>query len=181
MGLGQTLLTIMALMLMGRMILTINSTSFDTGFVKDMAEYIVSATSLGTSMLEKAEGMPFDNKTANGGTIQNVTNFTAPVYLGAETADGEVLTDELTFDDVDDYNGFTRYDTVGGAVFTTSVEVEYVDVDVVGKTVVKSTSQTHNKRIRVKVKSPYLLNYSKDPPEPDSLMFEKIHSYWYYR
>ena len=181
MGLGQTLLTILSLMLMGRLILTINSTSFDTGFVKDMAEYSISATSLGTSMLEKAEAMAFDNKTANGGTIQNPTNLTAPGDLKAETADGEVATDESTFDDVDDYNGFTRNDTVGGATFTTFVAVEYDSVNAITKQVVKSSTQTFSKKITVKVTSPYLVNYAKDPPVQDTLRFEKMHSYWYYR
>jgi hypothetical protein len=60
MGLGQTMLTIMALVLLGRIVLSINTTTLDVGFTKDMAEYRITATSLGTSMLEQTSALAFD-------------------------------------------------------------------------------------------------------------------------
>lgn len=173
MGLGQTLLTIMALMLMGRLILSVNTMTLDTGYTKDIAEYRITATSLGASKLEEAEGLAFDEKTV-GGEVSLATNLTASASLGKDAGEST----EDTFNDIDDYNNYNKVDTLR-AVFNIGIKVEYVKV--VSNVVTVSTAQTFTKRITVKVTSDYLTDYSVEPPRRDTLSFQKILGYWYFR
>jgi hypothetical protein len=177
MGLGQTLLTIMSLMLMGRLILSTNTGTLNAGYTKDLAEYRITATSLGTSMLEYANALAFDKATADTFvTASRINELTASNSLGPET--GEV--DPSTFNDIDDYNNFYKIDTVANsAIFRTDVSVEFVNVT--SGSISATSSKTFNKQITVKVTSNYLVDYSTDPPKRDTLKFRSIYSYWYFR
>ncbi len=177
MGLGQTLLTIMALMLMGRLILTINSTTLDSGFTKDMAEYRITATSLGTSFLEYAQAVSFDEATVDTFlTSTQSSSLTAAASLGAETGE----TSYQTFDDIDDYNNYSRIDTVtNSAIFKTRGKVEYLSIT--SSVMSTTTTKTWNKLLTVYVTSDYLVDYSVNPPRPDTLKFQSVFSYWYFR
>src|SRR5512140_2366577 len=121
MGTGQTLLTIMAMMMLGRLILSVNTTSAMSGDSIQMAAYRITATSLGTSMIEEATGKAFDCKSDTVG-ISNTSNFSAT--LGKEA--GEVYPD---FDDFDDYNNLHKIDSLkGSAIFITDCKVDYVNI-----------------------------------------------------
>lgn len=163
MGTGQTLLTIMAMLMLSRLILSVNSNTAQNGAAIDMAAYRITATSLGTSMLEEASGMAFDQATI----ATNVTSTSQlSATLGPET--GEVYPN---FNDFDDFNGLVKVDSLqSSAVFTTTAKVEYVTVS--GSNVVVSSSQTYNKRLTVKV-------FSKSMS--DTLVFYDVYSYWYFR
>ncbi|MFA6540378.1 MAG: hypothetical protein WCT99_02155 [Bacteroidota bacterium] len=159
---------------MGRLILSINTTTLDVGFTKDMSEYRIAATSLGTSMLEKANALAFDEKTVDA-AVSATTALTSASYLKAET--GELTEDN--FDDIDDYNNFIKYDTLSGVIYKTRVKVEYVDI--VSNIISSSSSQKFNKKISVYITSDYLLNYSTQVPTADTLYFQSVFSYWYFR
>lgn len=175
MGLGQTLLTIMGLILMGRLILSINTTTLDVGFTKDMSEYRITGTSLGTSMLEKASNLAYDEKSVDA-AISSTSGFTSASSLGRESGE----TNENTFDDIDDYNNYTSTDTLSSsATFRTKGKVEYVSV--ISNVITVSSSPTYAKRLTVEVTSDYLIDYSVNPPRPDTLRFQQIFSYWYFR
>ncbi len=180
MGLGQTLLTIMALMLMGRLILTVNRTTLETGSSKDVSEYRITATSLGTSILEFANDLSFDEATVDTFlTSSEVSSLTAAASFGAET--GETV--YTLFDDIDDYHGYVRIDTIpNSAIFYTTATVEYLSVTP-PSTVVTTTSKTFNKLITVYVTSPSMVDYAYDPvnPRPDTIKFQSVFSYWYFR
>ncbi|MFZ4619041.1 MAG: hypothetical protein ACOYNS_00670 [Bacteroidota bacterium] len=175
MGLGQTLLTIMGLILMGRLILSINRTTLDTGFTKDMAEYRITGTSLGTSMLEKASNLAFDEKSVDA-AILVVSGFTVNGSLGKDAGE----TTEITFDDIDDYHNYVSVDTLStSATFKSRVTVQYISV--AANVISVSATQQYAKMLTVDVTSDYLIDYSVSPPRPDTLRFKEIFSYWYFR
>jgi len=177
MGLGQTLLTIMAMVLMGRMIVSTNASVVNTGSVKDMAEYRITATSLGTSAIESATALAFDAASVDTFiTATRINELTASGQLGPEYGE----TTPALFNDVDDYDGYTRVDTIpNSAIFTTSVRVDYVNV--VSNSITPTTTKTFNKMITVYMTSDYLVDYTTTPPRKDTLTFRTVFSYWYFR
>lgn len=175
MGLGQTLLTILALILMGRVIITINSTTLDVGFTKDMAEYRITATSLGTSMLEQSAALAFDETTVDS-TASTTASLTSAASFGTDATESSV---DL-YDDIDDYDNYVKIDSLtNSAIFKTRVGVSYVDI--VGSSVVSTATKTFSKEVQVEITSDYLVDYSLTPSRPDTLRFKQIFSYWYFR
>jgi len=167
MGLGQSLLGVLALGLLGTVILMMNTNTLDSGSSVESTEYIIMGTSLGISQLERASGKAFDENTVSS-DIGGVTFLTAA--LGKES--GET---EATFDDFDDYNGFTKWvngDTVNfrSANFFICDSVDYVTIS--GSAVATSASRTYHKRLRVWVSSPFMR---------DTLQFSTVYSYWFFR
>lgn len=163
MGTGQTLLTIMAMIMLSRLILSVNAGTAESGDSIQVAAYRITATSLGSSMIEQATGMAFDAKSDTVG-ISNPSNFSTT--LGKET--GEVYPD---FDDFDDFNNLHRVDSLtGSAVFNTDVKVEYVSI--VNNVITVSASPTYSKRITVSVSSKSMR---------DTLKFYSLFSYWFFR
>ena len=75
MGTGQTLLTIAAMMMISRMVLSVNNENAQSGGSIEMAAYRITATSLGTSVIEEASGLAFDELSDTNG-ISNPTSFT---------------------------------------------------------------------------------------------------------
>ncbi len=181
MGLGQTLLTIMALMLMGRTILNMNTATLNSGFTKDLSEYRIAATSLGTSAIEMSSALAFDESTAVpldtshlAKTAATTSELCAPASFGPDGA--ETFS---TFNDIDDYNNYVHYDTLQGIPYSTKVTVTYIDPN--SATLAATTIKTFSKKITVYVTSPYLLDYTRDTPTQDTLTFQTVYSYWYFR
>jgi len=165
MGLGQMLLTILSTMLLGRVILTVNQATLLAGQTKDMAEYRITATSLGTSMIEQTNGLAFDQVTTTMDVL-NTSSLTAANALGPEGS--ETL---ASYNDIDDFNNYMKMDSIyGSSVFKTRVKVDYVQIT--GGAVVTSATQTWSKRVKVYVSSPFL---------EDTLVFQTIYSYWFFR
>ncbi|MGA7162316.1 MAG: hypothetical protein WBZ48_15070 [Bacteroidota bacterium] len=165
MGTGQTLLTIMAMMMLSRMMLSVNNQNAQSGGSIEMAAYRITATSLGTSVIEEATGLAFDELSDTVG-ISQPTSFTAATALGPEH--GEVYPH---YDDFDDFNGLHKIDSIAGsAIFATDVKVQYVNISSNVMTV--SSSQTYNKEMIVKVSSKYMA---------DTLTFYTVMSYWFFR
>ncbi len=163
MGTGQTLLTIMAMLMLSRLILSVNTNTAQNGASIEMAAYRITASSLGFSIIEEASGLAFDQASV-------ASNITATsqlsTTLGPET--GEVYPN---FNDFDDFNGLVKIDTVANsAVFKTTVVVQYVTVS--GSSIVVSSTPTYSKQITVKVSSVSM---------SDTLIFQDVMSYWYFR
>lgn len=168
MGLGQMLLSILALAMFGRIMLSVNTNSADHNEAIKESEYLIMGTSLGTSLLERAQGLSFDEQTISADIS---TPSSLSTTLGPDGGEGT----ENGFDDFDDYNNFAR--TVQGdsiffktATFTVRSFVDYVDIS--GGTVITSGARTYHKRLRVTVSSPYM---------EDTLRFSTVYSYWYFR
>ncbi len=187
MGLGQTLLTIMALMLMSRLILTVNRTMLEVDSSKDVSEYRITATSLGTSVLEYASDLSFDEATVDTTlTSSQLSSLTAPGFFGPDLP---VETNPSLYDDIDDYQGYTRIDTIpNSAIFFTTIRVHYLNV-VPPSTITVTTAKTFNKRLTVFVTSSSMVDYTmidtvvggQPKFRQDTLKFQSVFSYWYFR
>jgi hypothetical protein len=172
MGLGQTMLSVLAMGMLATVLLTVNTNSGDANTAVQMSQYRIMAASLATSTIQRATGLAFDENTVNS----NVTTPTAlSTLLGVNVGETDSL--ENTFDDFDDYNGFHKW-VKGDSVFFRSADfriwstVDYVMVS--GNTIITSPggAQTYSKRIIVYVASPYMT---------DTLNASTIYSYWYFR
>jgi hypothetical protein len=193
MGTGQTMLTILAMLLMGRLILMVNQNNANMGEAVKMSEYRITATSLATSYLEDATGKEYDKMTLppNDPPTITATNCTAPASLGPDA--GEVYPN---FDDFDDFNGLDRLDTLRDmtgkiitAIYHVRGKVEYVKISG-GAIVPETTTPTYTKRFTLTITSPSLLtdnfSYSLAPPTghaatanvQDTLVYSVIYSYW---
>ena len=94
--------------------------------------------------------------------VNNPSNLTAPANLHAES--GEAYPN---FNDVDDYNGYTKTDaTMPSAVFNVSCSVVYVNPATPDVT---SYSQTWTKKITVTVTSSLMA---------DTVKLSSLFSYW---
>jgi hypothetical protein len=193
MGTGQTMMTIMAMMLMGRLIVMVNENNANMGEAVKMSEYRITATSLASSYLEDAIGKEFDEKTlppADPPTV-TATTCTAPGSLGPDA--GEVYPN---FDDFDDYNGLDRLDTlrdISGKIITAIYHVRgsvtYVKIS--GNAVVpEPATPTYSKQLTITITSPSVLkdnfSYALNAPSgrtytaniQDTLVFRTVFSYW---
>jgi hypothetical protein len=172
MGLGQTLLTIMSLTLLGLLFLTNNTNTLTQRKVIEQSEWEVMAASLATSTVERATGLAFDENTVSHDTTA-LSVLTPVNKLGKDNA--EVDSVENTFDDFDDYNNFHRI-VKGDSVNFRSADykiwstVDYVAIS--GTNIVTSASPTFHKRIKVYVTSPMLV---------DTIKYESVYSYWFFR
>jgi MSHA pilin protein MshD len=190
------MLTVLAMMLMGRLILMVNENNANMGEAVKMSEYRITATSLATSYLEDAMGKEFDEKTLPPNDPPTVTaaSCTAPGSLGPES--GEVYPN---YDDFDDYNGLNRLDTLRDlsgriitAIYRVRGRVEYVKIS--GSTLVPETATpTYSKRLTITITSPSILtdnfSYALSPAAgqaapvnvQDTLVFSVVYSYWRFR
>jgi hypothetical protein len=187
------MLTILAMLLMGRLIVMVNDNNANMGEAVKMSEYRITATSLATSYLEDAIGKEFDEKTLppNDPPTVTATSCTLPASLGPDA--GEVYP---YFDDFDDYNGLDRLDTlrdITGKIVTAIYHVrgfvQYVKIS--GGTIVpETTTPTYTKQLIIKITSASILkdnfSYSLRPPGnqalpvnvQDTLTFSTLFSYW---
>ena len=93
-------------------------------------------------------------------------DFTPADSLGLDS--GEVATDPKTFNDFDDYNGYTAVDsTMKSAIFKLYCKVNYVQETNLDDTL--NTTKTFHKKITVKV-------WSKSMS--DTMVLSSIYSYW---
>ena len=170
MGLGQTMMSVMAMGMLATILLTVNTNTGDNNQAIQMSEYRIMAASLATSTIERATGLAFDENTV-ASDVPSVGSLSAT--LGRET--GEVDSLENTFDDFDDYNGFHKWvkgDTVffRSADFRVWSDVRYVMIS--GDSVIQTVGQTYTKRLTVYVTSPYM---------NDTLRYQTLYSYWFFR
>lgn len=169
MGLGQSLLSVLALALLGTIVLGVNRNTADNGSVVERTEYEIMGTSLGISTIERATGLAFDENTVNA-DVSAPTSCTPHASLGPEV--GEV---DSTFDDFDDFNNYNKL-VMGDSLkfrsadFRIQGRVQYVQIS--ADTIVTSIGQTYHKLLTITVSSRFM---------PDTLQFQTIYSYWYFR
>src|SRR3989339_2069246 len=106
MSTGHTMLAAGAMLLLSITILGINGKFLNTSSVLYNTKFGVLAVSLGTSIIEEANGKAFD-LAGSDDAITDINLLTAPQYLGA--ASGEVYP---YFNDFDDYNNLHKVDSV---------------------------------------------------------------------
>jgi hypothetical protein len=176
MGTGQMMLTILALALLGSLFLTNNRNTLDQRQSIESSEWEIMASSLATSLVEKSTALAFDKNTVIS-DISSPNSLTPTGALGPEgTSESTGSNREMYFDDFDDYNNFTKDvsgDTlaVGGtADFHIWARVQYVNI--VGNHVDTTNSRTYHKKLTVWVSSKSM---------QDTVSYQTIYSYWYFR
>ena len=152
------------MILFSSVMLRVNTNSLENTDTVYNSKFAILGTSLANSIIEEASDKAFDENTVDN-SITDSTYLTPPSSLGRE--DGEVYPH---FNDVDDFNGYTRTDsTMPSAVFHLICKVEYVSTlnpDVV------SSSCTWSKRITVSVYSSSM---------SDTLKLSSLYTYWTFR
>lgn len=186
-------MTILAMVLMGRLIVMVNENNANMGEAVKMSEYRITSISLAESYLEDAIGKEYDEKTLPPNDPPTVTasTCTAPGSLGPESGEAYPY-----FDDFDDFNNLDRVDTLRDlsgkiitAIFRVRCKVEYVKIS--GGTIVPETSApTYTKQFTVTVTSANVLkdNFSYSltssnggtytPNVQDTLVLRTLYSYW---
>jgi hypothetical protein len=166
MNTGQMIMSLGAMLLLSTIMLRVNTANLTNESVRDEAQFGVLATSMATSLIEKAHSLAFDEKTDTN-AIFDVTDLSS--VLGPESGESEG-----TFDDFDDYNGFTKRDSsMPSAIFDISCSVVYVETNnILGST----TNRTWHKKLIVTITRPV---------NPDSsvlaIQTSSIFSYWHFR
>ncbi len=173
MNTGQTMLAVGAMILLSILILRVNNTFLTTSSTFMDSKFEIMATSIATSEIEEISKLAFDKSTILDSTIVPATSLadlTTPGNLGPDT--GEDPNDAKTFNDIDDYNGYTvninADSTMPSANFKVRCVVSYVNPST--PNVVSSTA-TWNKKITVYVSSVSM---------PDTIRLSTIYSYWYF-
>lgn len=125
--------------------ISLNSSIMQNQITLTQSETISEAIALSQRYIEEAESKQFDeDRTA---TIPS--SFTSVGSLGPDA--NETYT---TFDDLDDYNGYTTTDNVSGYVpLTVNIIVDYVTL---ASPTIPSASRTYFKRMAVSITSPAL-------------------------
>lgn len=162
----QMILALGAMILLTILITNVNKNSLYTEDVMYDSNFGITATSIASSIIEDASKKRFDNIFYSDSTaVYNVSKFTAPDDLGVDS--GEVATDPRTFNDFDDYNGYTGVDsTMPSAIFNYASTVNYVDANDPDGTL---NTQSFHKKITVKVWSVSM---------KDTMIMSSIYSYW---
>ncbi len=173
MNTGQSILTIVAMLLLSILVLRVNNTFLSTGTVISSSKLGMTAISIADSRLAEIKNKAFDDFTAQGNIPDNNyrSELTRPNSLDPET-------DETypNFNDVDDYNGFHYADTVQVAngmrpeIFHDSCSVDYVASD--DPNDVSHGVPTYNKRVTVFVSHPLM---------PDTIKISTVFSYWSFK
>jgi MSHA pilin protein MshD len=120
----------------------------------------ILATSIGTSLIEEASKLAFDEKTKVN-PVNNLNYLTPVLSLGQDSAG--------VFDDFDDFNNYTQEDTIYTIPFHTKCIVTYINPT---NPDAASSNRTWHKKLTVKISS----DFSKD-----TLELSTIYSYWYFR
>lgn len=186
MGTGQTIITLLAMVLLSFLILRVNNSFLQTNNTLYDTKFEVLGYSLAQSMIQEIEKLHYDEKTVKAAVADS--NLLSSTPLGPDS--GETTFD--TFDDVDDYNNYTRSDTIpahSGVVFNSKVKVEYVmpltpDVP--------SAVNTWQKKITILVTSPFMIQnvltnqyYTKvkesTKVNQDTIKLSQVFSYWSFK
>jgi hypothetical protein len=171
MGTGQTMLTMLAMVLMSFLLLRVNSLFLQTNTTLFTTKFEVLAFSLGQSMIQEIESEAFDEATV---TAVVASTASLSTVLGPET--GETY---ATFDDIDDFNNYTRTVTnLPSAIFYLKCKVEYVNSATPD---VATSTPTWNKRITVFVTSPSMMTNAKDVIKADTVKVSQVFSYWIFK
>jgi len=203
MNLGQMILVVGAIVLLGILVLNANSTVYQASDTMYTSEFGVTAVSLATSLVEEADGKMFDVVVApkNTSDLYDSTLLTPVGSLGPEPGENETyrglppMSGHNDFDDFDDFNGLklcyhdsSETDATAGftqiivpgmrAKYYVTCTVVYVKPPNLDAPYI--VRQTWHKKITVTVWSPSAvkLDPATGQTVPDTLVYPAIMSYW---
>jgi MSHA pilin protein MshD len=160
MNLGQSLYAIGAMLILSLIVLRMNNSILTTDEVVLDSKLGVLATSVGTSLIEEASKLPFDENTKVNPVVNTSSLTTAPFVR--EVAG--------VFDDFDDYNNFTDSTIIYSIPFYSRCTVTYItDTNPNGSTNTKSW----HKKLTIRIVTPF--------SPGDTINLSTIYSYWKFR
>lgn len=160
MNLGQSLFAMGALLILSLTILRMNNNILSTDDTVMDSKVGILATSIGTSLIEEASKLAFNDKTKID-PVNSLTLLTPALSLGQETPG--------VFDGFDDFNNYIQHDTIYTIPFHTYCSVTYIEpTNPNGSTL----NRTWHKKLTVKISS----DFSRD-----TLELSTVYSYWYFR
>lgn len=160
MNLGQSLFAIGALLILSLTVLRMNNNILGTEEVVLDSKIGVLATSLGTSIIEDASKLAFDDNT-KANPISSLTALTPSLSLGQEI--------EGVFDDFDDYHNYVQHDTIYTIPFSSHCTVSYIEPKDLNASL---STRTWHKKLTISISSPF---------SRDTLELSTIYSYWFFR
>ncbi len=158
---GEQILSIFAITILTLLILSVYNSyaNKDTAFYNN--EAIITGTGEAQSMLNEIKSRAFDQNTVNK-AVSSPDSLTPTANLGPDL--GESVSTQ--FNDIDDYNNYTRADTMSRmGIFNIKVNVYYIANMSNG---VKSTVPTYSKEVDI-----FVTNFSL----PDTLKFNQVITY----
>jgi hypothetical protein len=203
MNLGQMMLVVGALAMLGLLTLSTNRTIMESNKTQNDSEFGVTAVSIATSVVEEAMGTMFDAAIGdtNVGAVTSVANLTAPLSLGHSVLESyrAHIAGTRDFGDFDDFKGlFLVYKSPSDTASTAGsdyefvvpgirnkyfarVQVNYVDLTNLGSTLATNPRSWY-KRMTVTVTTPVPRIGSAAQQLQDSLantlVFPAIMAYW---
>jgi hypothetical protein len=132
---NSVMLVLGGFVLVGIFMLSTNSLLLDNSVQADGGECFLTGLSIAQSVIDEAKMKTFDQKTVSG-TVSIADSLTAPSLLGRDgpaevvpipdTVTSQGFGSNLKFNDVDDYNGYTRsITTTRFGPYFVSVVVQY--------------------------------------------------------
>jgi hypothetical protein len=169
MNTGQSLLSIGALLLLSVTVLRVNNKILTTDSVLQDSKFGILATSLATSIIEKANKKAFDANTSEDpvSNLSELTDYPLGPGWWEDPPD--------SCNDFDDFHG--HKDTIRNlpsGEFFIECEVYYVNPNNLDG---YSSSRTWHKKLDVMVTSPNMGNNGRR----DSIKISTIYSYWHFR
>ena len=165
MNLGQMLLVVGAIAMLATLTVSVNSTILQAYVVSYDSEATINAISIGESMIDEILTQRFDSLTAATQIVKTPNLCAPPWRLGPDRAvekdsvhlpEIEPFRSKEIYDDVDDYNHYSRIvNTPRLGKFTVRDTVYYVNASNLDDTT-KTTMQTWYKRIVVTLSHPNL-------------------------
>ncbi len=160
MNLGQSLFAMGALLILSLTILRMNNNILSTDETVMDSKVGILATSIGTSLIEEASKLAFDDKTKTD-PVNSLSLLTLSSSLGQETPG--------VFDDFDDFNNYIQHDTIYTIPFHTQCSVTYIEPTNPGGS---TSNRTWHKKLTVRITSDFAR---------DTLELSTVYSYWYFR
>lgn len=159
---SNLMLTIGGLVLLSTLIIAANRFILNQKSLAMESEYVMTAISLGQSIINEAKEKSFD-QVADTGKIYNPGGLTLFTSFGPDAGEAIPLPDSLSnstfqsaihYNDVDDYNGYTRLIRTNTADnYLATVEVTYASSTYPDSVV---TNRTWCKKMTVTVTNPYI-------------------------
>ena len=170
---GQSWMAIGAMVILSYLSLTFHQSQNIQLSSNFTYEAVITSTGIGQSLIEQAAGLSFDEFTIEG-TTSDPDSLTSYDSLGPESGESDVT----MFDDIDDFNGYVKFDTLSRlGIFESRVEVYYVNKSDLDD---NAMDKTFIKRIDVTVINPFLARISgqeEEMYEPDTLYFNQVMTY----
>jgi hypothetical protein len=176
MNTGQTMFSILALSFLSLVTLRYYGSIGQAGLTLSQSNAGLTATTIATSFIERAQNTAFDAVTAHvpaNYVLTNTSLLTPYTSFGTDTST-EVAYDD--FDDFDDFNNLTiDYHTVTNEIYKVNFMVFYVDTANINT--IKYT-QTFLKRMDIKVWRTYPPSDSTQPSSFDTLRMSTLFGYF---